>query len=494
LRQFNEILELKNGVIKWTEERAQKIAREESYLESLLNLGSGNFGGMPFTTKTMTEAGRGSNDEVPTPSYRDEDSFDITRVPYTLQPRTKSSASVLSKLSKEADQTIPRVKPSDEAASKAPLISESGDYTDITRLKFTPTRKSLLTDMLVSYANIRSTSNVQQQRTEASSRESYYDTTRAYFEGFSPQRSEQNAFDSMIQPSYIITPGARPSSDALGIVQILAPAGKLGVEVDTPETGGPAYVSRISENSPLLGRIFLGDIIVAVDDRDVQRLVADDVSKILLVKSTNTRRLISVLRKFQGGEQSLYPPSGKTVAQAQASLANDKRVEEVEQWLMSYLPQLNKEDAVKYCKILIDDGFDSLDMLAELIEDDIYFMKKAHKRVMSRKLFNTSTLPSAVDEEMPPPRKVYTVDEALGVAARKGIEATIAEEKRLASEARPATAKKAKVGQNNKGEKKPIVESDASAKANDDAWLRRYAARNAEPEQKMKDVEGSSPK
>ena len=31
-------------------------------------------------------------------------------------------------------------------------------------------------------------------------------------------------------------------------------------------------------------------------------------------------------------------------------------------------------------------------------------------------------------------RKVYTVDEALGIAARKGIEATIAEQKKLASD------------------------------------------------------------
>ncbi len=488
MRQFNEVLELKNGDIKWTEERAQKIAREESYLESLLNLGSGNAGGMLFTTETTAEEGRGSKYEVPTPSYRDEDGFDITRVPYTLQPRAKSPASVLSKLSKEADQSLPRVKPSDEVANKMPLISESGDYTDITRLKFTPTRKSLLTDMLVSYANKRSISDVQQLRKETSSRESYYDTTRTYFERVSPQRSEQNAFQAVIQPSYI-TPGDRPSSDALEIVQILAPAGKLGVEVDTPETGGPAFVSSISDNSPLLGRIFLGDIIVAVDNRDVQRLVADDVSKILLVKSTNTRRLISVLRKFQGAEKPLYPPSGKAIEQAQASLANDKRAEDVEQWLMSYLPQLNKEDAIDYCKFLIDDGFDSLDMLAELIEDDIYFMKKAHKRVMSRKLSNTSTLPYAADEQIPPPRKVYTVDEALGVAARKGIEATIAEEKRLASEARPATAKKAKVG-----EKKPIVDSEANAKASEDAWLRRYAARKAEAERNMKGGEGSSPK
>ncbi|KAL3763041.1 hypothetical protein ACHAW5_000438 [Stephanodiscus triporus] len=485
LRQFNEVLELKNGNIKWTEERAQKIAREESYLEYVLNLAFGNVGGLPFTIETTAEAGRDSKYEIPSPSYRDEDGFDITRVPYTLQPRTKTSVSVLSKLSKEADQSSPRFKPSDEFATNAPLVSESGDYTDITRLKFTPMRKSLLTDMLVSYANKRPASNFQQQRMEASSRENYYDTT-AYFGNISPQRSEQNAFEAVIQSSYI-TPGGRPSADSMEIVQIFAPAGKLGVEVDTPESGGPAYVSSISDNSPLLGRIFLGDRIVAVDNMDVQSLVADDVSKILLVKSTNSRRLISILRNnFEGVVRPLYPPNGSAGAQAQAALANDKRFEEVEQWLMSYLPQLNKEDAVNYCKCLIDDGFDSLDMLAELLDDDIYFMKKAHKRVMSRKLSNMA----APDEQILPARKVYTVDEALGVAARKGIEATIAEEKRLASEARPV-ANKAKVGQKNKADKKQIVVSEARSKVKEEEWLRKYAAKKAEVERNMKGNEGS---
>jgi hypothetical protein len=116
-------------------------------------------------------------------------------------------------------------------------------------------------------------------------------------------------------------------------------------------------------------------------------------------------------------------------------------------------------------------------------------MKKAHKRVMTRKLSNLA----ASDEQILPARKVYTVDEALGVAARKGIEATIAEEKRLASEARPV-ANKAKVGQKNKAEKKPIVVSEAKSKVKEEEWLRRYAAKKAEEERKMKGNEGTRPK
>jgi hypothetical protein len=47
------------------------------------------------------------------------------------------------------------------------------------------------------------------------------------------------------------------------------------------------------------------------------------------------------------------------------------------------------------------------------------------------------------------------------------------------SEASPAIAKKAKAGQNNKGEMKPIVDSGASAQADEGAQLRRYATKIA---------------
>jgi hypothetical protein len=487
-------MELKNGGINWTEERKKKITRDETFLDYVINKASGNAGGTPFVgtpfigkpfvgkiqpTAGMNEGRRDDKSEVRSSVYDDDDdvdSFDITRVPYTLQPLpTKETESVLSKLSKETELATPRAKPIDEVFNQVSYVSESGDYTDITRLEFTPVRKSSLTDMLVSYASKRSVTDA---RTGSSSRE--FDTTRAYFERVSqvtPQQSQQTVYEVQQREE-----SRASAADALEIVQILAPPGKLGVEVNAPDSGRPTYISSINENSPLLGQILLGDVIVAVDNTDVQQLEADDVCKILLVKF-NARRVISVLR-------TLYPKDRMAGAQVEASFAeDDTRVNEVEQWLLSHLPTLSRGDALNYCKCLIDDGFDSLDMLNELEEEDISFMKKAHKRVMSRKLFGISTpyeqmLPGkkidtiddaldvadrkdAIVEEAPnvkseqksspaPPRKVYTVDEALGVAARKGIEATIAEQKRLTAE----TEKKGKEAtSNNVQEKSPVLKT-----------------------------------
>lgn len=60
---------------------------------------------------------------------------------------------------------------------------------------------------------------------------------------------------------------------------------------------------------------------------------------------------------------------------------------EVCRWLTSQLPHLHQEDAAKYSEYLINDGFDSVDFIEEeLLEDDLVFMKKAHKRVLMRQL------------------------------------------------------------------------------------------------------------
>jgi len=57
--------------------------------------------------------------------------------------------------------------------------------------------------------------------------------------------------------------------------------------------------------------------------------------------------------------------------------------DEVMYWLLSHLPNLQEEDAISYFHHLIDDGFDSIDLLKEqLVEDDLMFMKKAHRRAL----------------------------------------------------------------------------------------------------------------
>lgn len=62
------------------------------------------------------------------------------------------------------------------------------------------------------------------------------------------------------------------------------------------------------------------------------------------------------------------------------------KIDELRRWLLSYLPRLQNQDLQVYIKHLTSDGFDSKEMLRELSHDDLVFMKKGHKRVLTRKL------------------------------------------------------------------------------------------------------------
>lgn len=127
--------------------------------------------------------------------------------------------------------------------------------------------------------------------------------------------------------------GSSSSSSITTIVHIIAPAGKLGVVVDTPPGGGPAYVCEVKPTSSLLGKIQISDKIVAVDDEDVQRKTAVEVSKLLGSKSANENRNITVLRETKPctayGRMDLEALVGET--EARGRFPHDEKCKEEEQ-------------------------------------------------------------------------------------------------------------------------------------------------------------------
>ena len=62
-----------------------------------------------------------------------------------------------------------------------------------------------------------------------------------------------------------------------------------------------------------------------------------------------------------------------------------EKYETVRKWLLDAVPQLHDEDVNVYASKLVEDGFDSNEMLrTELLEEDLKFMKKAHLRALIR--------------------------------------------------------------------------------------------------------------
>jgi hypothetical protein len=73
---------------------------------------------------------------------------------------------------------------------------------------------------------------------------------------------------------------------------VVAPAGKLGIVIDTTIEG--PVVHKVFTNSPLETKIFVGDIIIAIDNVDTRAMSAAAISD-LMVRTANQPRKLSVL-------------------------------------------------------------------------------------------------------------------------------------------------------------------------------------------------------
>jgi C-terminal processing protease CtpA/Prc len=81
------------------------------------------------------------------------------------------------------------------------------------------------------------------------------------------------------------------SNAELDIETVFAPAGKLGIVVDS-SNGGPT-VHSIRESSPLIGILNVGDKIISIDDINVSQMSAGGVTKLMGQKAQQSERKIA---------------------------------------------------------------------------------------------------------------------------------------------------------------------------------------------------------
>jgi hypothetical protein len=79
------------------------------------------------------------------------------------------------------------------------------------------------------------------------------------------------------------------------IIEVVAPSGKLGVVIDTPDDGAPV-VHAVKDSSVIAHQIKVGDKLIAVDDQDVTAMTAIKVSKLISKKSANPTRKLTIIR------------------------------------------------------------------------------------------------------------------------------------------------------------------------------------------------------
>ena len=77
--------------------------------------------------------------------------------------------------------------------------------------------------------------------------------------------------------------------------QVQAPAGKLGLVLDTCEDGTPV-VEEIGSSSPLAGQVQVGDRLLSLDGQDVTTMIATTVARLIASKKNNRLRLFTFAR------------------------------------------------------------------------------------------------------------------------------------------------------------------------------------------------------
>lgn len=98
--------------------------------------------------------------------------------------------------------------------------------------------------------------------------------------------------DASFEEQYGPTDG-KEEQEGVEKIRVIVPPGKLGMVIDTPGGGCPV-VHNIKPESILVDRIQVGDQLVSVDQEDVTQMTAVQVSKLISLRSNQTRVLVFV--------------------------------------------------------------------------------------------------------------------------------------------------------------------------------------------------------
>lgn len=108
--------------------------------------------------------------------------------------------------------------------------------------------------------------------------------------------------------------------------------------------------------------------------------------RLVTPETGSSRRLWTTGRDGAASIDTSYPSYASLTSSAALTTSNKLRLQKekiVQSFLITSLPSIYMDDVEAYSARLVDDGFDSLQMLMEqLEEDDLDFMKKAHKRAL----------------------------------------------------------------------------------------------------------------
>ena len=151
--------------------------------------------------------------------------------------------------------------------------------------------------------------------------------------------------------------------------------------------------AKLPDFDEMAGKSAVGEN--AAGSRSPKRLEQDDEEYTMVGDFSPLERATSFVRDSNTATKSGLSGLADSSANDQLAGAGENLMaEEVEtdsefevmNWLLQNLPELDEEDAVNYFVSLLEDGFDSTDMLDEVLQEDLYFMKDEHQALLMKNL------------------------------------------------------------------------------------------------------------
>ncbi len=81
------------------------------------------------------------------------------------------------------------------------------------------------------------------------------------------------------------------------LIDVILPAGKLGIVIDTPDNGLPV-IHAVKRTSTVRDQLRVGDKLLAIDDEDIRNKTAFHVSEIISSKMFNPHRKFTIVRPY----------------------------------------------------------------------------------------------------------------------------------------------------------------------------------------------------
>jgi hypothetical protein len=91
------------------------------------------------------------------------------------------------------------------------------------------------------------------------------------------------------------------SDDALRRFVVIAPAGKVGMVLDNV-TGELPFVHSVKDDSPLRGKVDIGDFLLSIDEVDCHGMSAVEASREITSRTHRSERWLVLLRRTTAGD------------------------------------------------------------------------------------------------------------------------------------------------------------------------------------------------